>query len=66
MEYVYLRYGVFLVYIPWICKKYIHIHNLGKYILGICILGICILDMHILNMHILGICILGMYTLEYA
>jgi hypothetical protein len=60
------RYRVFLTYIPWVCKKYIYIHNLGKYILGMCILGICILGMHILIMYELGIRILGMYTLGYA
>jgi hypothetical protein len=56
----------FLAYIPWVCKKYVYIRNLGKYILGMCILGICILGMHILGMYELGIHILDMYTLGYA
>jgi hypothetical protein len=56
----------FLAYIPWVCKKYVYIRNLGNYILGMFIPGICILGMHILGMYELGICILGMYTLRYA
>jgi hypothetical protein len=56
----------FLAHIPWVCKKYVYICNLGKYILGMCIPGICILGMHILGMYELGIRILDMYTLRYA
>jgi hypothetical protein len=56
----------FLAYIPWVCKKYIYMRNMGMYILDMCIPDICILGMHILGMYELGIRILGMYTLGYA
>jgi hypothetical protein len=56
----------FLAYIPWVCKKYIYMRNMGMYILDMCIPDICILGMHILGMYELGIRILDMYTLGYA
>jgi hypothetical protein len=32
-----LQVWCFLAYIPWVCKKYVYICNLGSYILGMCI-----------------------------